>query len=297
MTAPLVIYVETQLNEKLKGDFLNNRKALARNGSATAHKITTPKSSHVYPVHFQPARGHQITPIESHNLHLVWYQGSIFIKPITPYLLSAAFREWIAEADPDVFKAAAGFMRSYTFLIKSETDYRLTNDDKAPLLPFGMDNTTEGFEKLSRFINQFSHLTDDQVSPRYSYGELRLRRLNWPVRILGIKVTYFHMHGEWGTVFMDMLAPLVAVFAVLSIFLAAMQVGLAADPSTYEDPVGTYTVACYWFSVVVLLATGTACVVFLGVMVGIYIYEQVFAYKMYKQTSPVAKASMRSGVI
>ncbi|KAH6649364.1 hypothetical protein F5144DRAFT_552753 [Chaetomium tenue] len=183
-------------------------------------------------------------------------------------------------------------MRSYTFLIRSETDYRLANDEKAPLLPFGMENTTDGFERVSRFINQFSHLTDDQVSPRYSYGELRLRRLNWLIRILGIKVTYFHMHGEWGTVFMDMLAPLVAIFAVLSIFLAAMQVGLAVDPS-----ISTYTVICYWFSVIVLLATGTASFGFLGVMVGVYIYQQVFAYKMYKQSSPEAKAKMRSGVI
>ncbi|EAQ91913.1 hypothetical protein CHGG_00148 [Chaetomium globosum CBS 148.51] len=286
MTGPLVIAAETQLNDKLKVDLLNNRKvhvAAEPVKKLTATQITTPKSSHVFPIHFQPARGHQVTPNEFHNLHLVWYQGCIFVKPIPPYLFSAAFWEWITEADPDIFKAAAGFMRSYTFLIRSETDYRLANDEKVPLLPFGMENTTDGFERFSRFINQFSQLTDDQVSPRYSYGELRLRRLNWLIRILGIKVTYFHMHGEWGTVFMDMLAPLVAIFAVLSIFLAAMQVGLAADPSISEAPARTYAVVCYWFSVVVLLATGTASLGFLGLMVGVYIYQQVFAYKMYNQ--------------
>ncbi|KAK4445382.1 hypothetical protein QBC34DRAFT_497644 [Podospora aff. communis PSN243] len=260
--------------------------------------ITTPKSSHVFPLHFQPARGHEVTPNEYHNLHLIWYHSRIFVKPIPPYLLSAAFWEWIAMADPDVFRAAAGFMRTYTRLIRSEIDYRLANDDKVPLLPFGTDNTTAGFEKFLRFINQFASLTDAEVSPRYSYGELRLRRLNWLIRVLFIKLTCFHVHGEWRTVFMSMLAPLVAIFAILSIYLGAMQVGLAADSLRSDREVSqAYVAACYWFSVVVLMLTGAASLGFIVLMLGLYVYQQVFAYRMYKSHSPQQKAEMRSGVI
>ncbi|KAK0717566.1 hypothetical protein B0T26DRAFT_645657 [Lasiosphaeria miniovina] len=331
MANPVLVRVETQLNGQLVVERVGSKKVLRRNdlhntlpgeplltldGDQLLPRlrevyltpeldrmapyfrfIATPKSSHVFPIHFQPARGHEVTPNEYHNLHLVWYQSRIFVKPIPVYLLSAAFWEWIAEADADVFTAAAGFMRTYTFLIRSETDYRLANDEKLPLLPFGTEQTTAGFEQLVNFLNQFACLTDAQVSPRYSYGELRLGRLNWLIRVLCIRVTFFHMHGEWGTVFMDMLAPLIAAFAILSIILAAMQVGLAAGSLTGPGVSQAYVSVSYWFSAAVLLITGAVSIGFLALIAGVYIYQQVFACRMYKLDSDRKKATMKSGVI
>ncbi|KAJ6256417.1 hypothetical protein Dda_8918 [Drechslerella dactyloides] len=255
--------------------------------------IVTPDSSHIFPVHFQSARGRQVLANERHSLHLVWYHDRIFVKPIAPYLLSAAFWDWIAQADPEVFKAAAGLMRSYAFLIQSEADYRLANDDRSPLLPLAMGKTTEDFEKFVRFIDQFAHLADDELSPRYSYGELRLSRLNWLIRFLFIKVTFFHVNGEWGPIFMNILAPLIAVFAVLSILLTTMQVGLAAQSSTSTDSWQAYIGVCRWFSVVVLVATTTASAGLLALMAGVLIHEQVFAYKKFH--APKGN-DMKSGV-
>jgi hypothetical protein len=61
---------------------------------------------------------------EHPGLHLVWYYDKIFIKPIPPYLLCGAFWEYIQEADKEVWKAAAGFMRTYCYLIQYEIDFR-----------------------------------------------------------------------------------------------------------------------------------------------------------------------------
>ncbi|KAK6332350.1 hypothetical protein TWF696_003068 [Orbilia brochopaga] len=241
--------------------------------------IVTLDSSHIFPVHFQSARGRQVLANERHSLHLVWYRDRIFVKPIAPYLLSAAFWEWIAEADQEVFKAVAGLMRTYTHLIQSEADYRLASDDRSPLLPLSTGKTTDDFEKFARFIDQFSRLADDELSPRYLYGELRLTRLNWLIRFLFIKVTFFHVDGEWGLIFMSLLAPLIAIFAVLSILLAAMQVGLAAEALSSTDAWQVYIGVCKWFSVVVLLATTVASAGLLAVMAGVLIHEQVFAYE------------------
>ncbi|KAK0638576.1 hypothetical protein B0T16DRAFT_462343 [Cercophora newfieldiana] len=189
------------------------------------------------------------------------------------------FWDWIVENDAEVYKAAAGFMRTYAYLIQSEIDFRLANEShgQTPLLPFGTENTTASFERFMKFISQFKSLSDAQVSPRYSYGELRLRGLNWLTRFLCIKITFFHAHGEWGTIFLEMLAPLVGVFAIISMFLAAMQVGLAADAASGQASEG-YAAACYWFSYVVLVSTAV-----------------VLSYRMYR-LSPEEKEAMRSGV-
>ncbi|EWC43666.1 hypothetical protein DRE_01553 [Drechslerella stenobrocha 248] len=274
------------LLELAGGDFLNHLRGIYLTPeldrmSPYFRFIVTPDSSRIFPIHFQSARGRRVLANERHNLHLVWYRDRIFVKPIAPYLLSAAFWEWIAEADPEVFKAAAGLMRTYTFLIRSEADYRLAINDESPLLPLSMEKSAAGFEQFVRFTNQFARLSDDEVSPRYSYGELRLSRLNWLVRLLFIKPTFFHIHGEWGPIFMEMLAPLIATFAVLSILLTAMQVGLAVQSLPDTEHWQTYISVCNWFSVIVLSATTAACVGLVAVIAGVLIHEQVFAYSKY----------------
>ncbi|KAI0438195.1 hypothetical protein F4803DRAFT_535897 [Xylaria telfairii] len=260
--------------------------------------IATPRSSHVFPLHFQAARGRKVIGNEYHRLHLVWYDDRYFVKPIAPYLFSAAFWEWIAEADMDVYRAAAGFMRTYTLLVRSESDYHLMRSDELSLLPFSMRETTT-FEQFVEFMAGFRELSDDEVSARYSYGELRLSRLNWLVRFRGAKMTYFHVHGQWRPYFMDLLAPLVAAFATLSLILSAMQVGLAVQSLSDDKTSQAYMAVCSWFSVIVLVLTTSACLGVAGLVAGVFISEQVFAYRVYqlKRQKNAKGDEIKTGVI
>lgn len=75
--------------------------------------------------------------------------------------------------EKDLSGACVGFMRSYSHLIRYQSDFEKAVTEH--LIP-SEDNNGEKitFERCARFIAPFAELEDNQVSPRYHYGELRL---------------------------------------------------------------------------------------------------------------------------
>ena len=80
---------------------------------------------------------------------------------------------------------ALGFMRTYFYLIRYELDFRKATSPELGLIPtlcYEDQNQTQPialtFETFSRFLSQFEKISDDDVSPRYSHGQLRLARVN-----------------------------------------------------------------------------------------------------------------------
>jgi hypothetical protein len=55
------------------------------------HLIATKSSSHIAALHHQFAKGRTITLTEKPGLHLIWYYGTVFIKPIPHCLLNHEF--------------------------------------------------------------------------------------------------------------------------------------------------------------------------------------------------------------
>ena len=162
------------------------------------YQVSTPRSSHVSPLHHQAVRGRTIILTERPQLHLVWYYDRIFIKPIPGYLLSWAFWSYLITQPVEVQKAAVGFMRSYSYLVYSETDFILALEkglipNTAPTVT-GKDRFT--WDSFARLITSFEDLSDDDVSPRYRYGELRLSRLNFYSRIFLRKLTFHHIDAQ-----------------------------------------------------------------------------------------------------
>ena len=97
------------------------------------------------------------------------------------------------------------------------------------------------FERFAKFIAAFHKLSDESVSPRYCYGELRLSRLNRCARIFLGKLTFHHSDAQWGAYLGRFLAPLLSLFAVLSVALGAMQVELGVQGSLHDSlPNWTY---------------------------------------------------------
>ncbi|ETN44020.1 uncharacterized protein HMPREF1541_10885 [Cyphellophora europaea CBS 101466] len=211
-------------------------------------------SSNIDPLHLQIIKGRQILLTENPQLHLLWKYNYVYIKPLPEWLLDQrVWRQYLSPLDagyhghlghadkgrnpgspsavhwPHQRQAATGFLRSYAFLVQHQSDFGIAIDHK--LLPSSLDWRT-----WTRFIVHFKRKQDHEVSQRYQYGQLRLSRLHWAVRIFGPSTApsrWFYYLPHWSTTpyLTSILAPLAFVFATLSVVLSAMQVvvGLPAD--------------------------------------------------------------------
>ncbi|MCJ1357989.1 MAG: hypothetical protein MMC33_007987 [Icmadophila ericetorum] len=99
---------------------------------------------HISPLTHQLVRGRQIIITEKPELHLVWVNDRVYIKPLPIYLLSHAFWQYYLVSNnspiPDplrchIAQAALGLLRSYARLIQHKSDFRLAQDTTHQLLP------------------------------------------------------------------------------------------------------------------------------------------------------------------
>ncbi|KAK1829435.1 hypothetical protein QBC39DRAFT_356560 [Podospora conica] len=231
--------------------------------------VQTPSYRHIMPLHHQRAHLREIVINENPGLHLVWYYDKIFVKPIPAYFYTKAFWSYIEHADPDVFRAAVGFMRSYNFLIQYEVDF--SEACRLRLVPErsgGRGHPT--YEEFCEFVEPFTQTDDDNVNRRFHYGELRLTRINRAALLFKGHLAYFHMHPQWGSVMSRILAPVVTVFAIFSVALNSMQVALQAldmteggDGERWRGLVS----ASLWFPIVLMILIAVSFLVFvLGIV-------------------------------
>ncbi|KAK3196986.1 hypothetical protein GRF29_1536g225401 [Pseudopithomyces chartarum] len=172
--------------------------------------MTTFSGANINPLHRQRIKGREIVITEEPRLHLVWIHNRIFIKPMPSYLLSQTF--WNTHLDAksskpgsshdNLCKAAAGFLRTYRYLIQHESDFHIAQQDDLRLVPRGID-----WPSFCRFISELSHIDDAAVSKRYWYGELRLTRLNFYAPLLLRKFHFEQVHGQYGDFFARLYGP------------------------------------------------------------------------------------------
>ena len=215
-------------------------------------------------------RGRSIIVAEAPHLHLVWARNLIYLKPIPRYLLSHAFWRYLAAgATPQhdaIRRAAAGFLRTYSHLVRHESDFRVARRDDLALIPAD-DGTHEiTWDRFAAFIGAFARVDDADVCPRYSYGELRLTRLNFYTRLLQGKLTFHHVDTQWASMLGSLLAPLLSVFAILSVVLSAMQVELAVPDTAGNARWAAFSSVSRWFCVVTLVVAA-AVIACLGLFV------------------------------
>lgn len=170
-----------------------------------------------------------------------------------------------SETERDIYRACAGFMRTYYHLIESEADFEMATRGDPPFLIPTKDDKGEiiTYERWVEFIEPFGRLSDNDVSPRYRYGELRLTRLNHCARLFLGELTFHHIDGQWGSYLQRCLTPLLSMFAILSIILNAMQVGLAVESldKAPHYPM-TFSYVSWWFSILTVgfAASGVFCI-------------------------------------
>ncbi len=148
-------------------------------------------------------------------------------------------------------------MRTYVYLIRYEIDFRNATSDELRLIPTTChqnQNQTIAltFEAVSQFLSQFEKINDEDVSPRYSYGQLRLARVNHLTRLVLRKWSYFPRYSRLADELGYFIAAVLAIFSVASIFLNCMQVEIAVMSLTGEETWPGFIAVSRWFPVVMM---------------------------------------------
>lgn len=244
--------------------------------------IAKPDSAHISSLTEHIVRGRNIIISEDPGLHLVWIHDRVFMKPIPKYMFSHAFWKFyltsahssIAEDERrKILRAAVGFLRTYVYPIRHKSDYILAQSDEHRLI-----SQKISFSAFIRFIEAF-RIDDGMVSPRYQFGQLRLTRLNFWIRILFFEYAYMKVHGQYGDYAARFYGPFLLIFATFSVLLAAMQVGLA---SLSTQAMGSWDVlvsVSRWFSIVTLVIVILTISLLMVALAFLGVRESSFAIK------------------
>ena len=245
------------------------------------------------PLHYQRVVGRDIIVIEQMDLHLVWDEERVFLKPIPRYLLNQDFwKDFLTckdrcaslalgyQRDESAFyddkdthqvgqvicepcklrRLANGFLGTYASLVSHENDLRIAKTSN--LVP--MEISWSQWRELVR--EWLAPEKKYDINIRYEYGELRLSRLNMIYRftflspLRGYLYEYRTYHHFWNA----NLARIAAGFAYVIIVLTAMQVGLAADLLSKNN---TFQRASYGFTIFSIVAP----LIFLGILAIVFV--------------------------
>lgn len=224
--------------------------------------MTTQSSAHISPLHHQRVKGREIILTEDPRLHLLWIDDRIFIKPLPPYLLSHVFwTTYLLPLPPQVntpfatqdsiLPSALGFLRTYVHLIRHQSDLNLA-------IHHGLLPPTVTLDAFCAFSSHFATIPDAAVSPRYSFGEMRLSRLNfWTKFLLPGRWHYMPVYRQYSAYFQRLFAPFLFIFGSVSVILSAIQVEMAVEALVDMQWRSFWGFARY-FSVVSLFLTGLA---------------------------------------
>ncbi|KAI1073353.1 hypothetical protein F5B20DRAFT_35440 [Whalleya microplaca] len=215
-------------------------------------------SSNISPLHRQLVKQRAVVVTEDPKLHLIWIHDRIFVKPLPRYILSYPF--WRDYIDKDgehagrIRRAALGYLRTYWYLIRYESDFHMAQDPSLHLIPPDVS-----WEQFCHFASDLATITDCDVSGRYAYGEIRLTRLNFYAPLLLQKSYFQRVDYQYGKYFARFYAPILFVIGLVSIVLSALQL-LAAVEQDHPTKNNQLSAVALGFGVAVIICF---CIIFL----------------------------------
>jgi hypothetical protein len=179
----------------------------------------------------------QIT--EDPSVHLLWIEGTLYLKPILAYLTSFAFWEFLMDTTGGdtssderirLIATCLGFLKTYASLVRRRSDFNLAR--RYDLLGSLGDVT---FESFIAFIASFDGVPEAAMSSRWRFGLIQLESLNFQSVIYLRRWHLNRFEARW-TVYFSRFFPLILfVFAGFSVMLSAMQVIIAAKQISDTD--------------------------------------------------------------
>lgn len=227
-------------------------------------------------LHYQHVLLRNIVPSELPRLHLVWFDRTIYIKPLPDRHLNFS---GYPDKGTDLDGLVVGFLRSYCRLIRYPVDLAIAK--KSNLI--SKDVTWEQWAAHRRKI--LFETENSHFNKRYEYGELRLNRLDIIYRLTGRGLTYFTVHRNYVSYFSQYISLFATVFAFVAIILTAMQV-LVTIPNISERLITT----SYRFSVAVLVGV---CVCF-GYILIVFLFMFLYNFFLALFARPGQEASASS---
>lgn len=229
------------------------------------------------PLHHQLLLRREVVITERMDMHLVWGQGRIFLKPIPRFLLNQRFWDRHLTCSKGLFckrstepcvhcrlrDCSTGFLVSYTALIAHESDYYIALEKR--LLP--MNTSWRQWRIFVRGLLAERDEVPSRAADRFIYGELRLNRLNLIYLFLGHSfIGYLPRWNSYGSFYRDNTELVIGSTAYCVIILSAMQVGLTttrlADNAAFQAASYGMTV----FSIVAPL--GGVALIFIVFLIG-----------------------------
>ncbi|KAJ4322674.1 hypothetical protein N0V84_004699 [Fusarium piperis] len=215
------------------------------------------------PLHRQVLSGRTILPTEQADLHLLWMDGRLFIKPCPDNATS--------------WGTAVGLLISYTQLVRRQSDLSIAHSEG--ILPEAV--TWERWIALTRAVYEKAPLGDfGLINPRFSYGELRLARINWIHRVCSKTTSvhdfawgYFNGNPDYTSFFQRNIHIITATTVYIVVVLTAMQVGLATD--RLQDSV-MFQNAAYGFTIFAIIGSVGSLAVLVFVVMGYLFFINLF---------------------
>lgn len=209
-------------------------------------------SANISPLHRQLVKGRSIVVTEDPKLHLVWIRDRIFVKPLSLYLTSYTFwQQYLGNgANAHIREAALGYLRTYFYLIRSESDFHIARDSSLHLVP--ADTT---WEQFCTFSADLAKISDENVSERYAYGEIRLTRLNFYAPLLLGKSHFQRVDYQYKEYFAQFYGPILFMIGIISVILGGLQVVVTVQgPDSLRDD-RMLSFAAFWISVTMIMCS------------------------------------------
>lgn len=234
------------------------------------------------PLHQHIVHGRKFVCTQQVDLHLLWDDTRLFVKPCPDYLLSYDFWErYLCCSNASLWATAAGVLQSYTWLIQDKSDWKIAQQE-------GILSESITWDRWVAFVSSFSGFLEVHglnVNQRFKYGNLRLARIQWIWRFRsregGLHALingYLNPYSSYRDFLKQMLAPITVATVYFALILTAMQVGLA---TTKLQESNAFQGASTWFTVLAIVGPAAAIAVLIaGVMGYVFLWNLCHAVRL-----------------
>jgi hypothetical protein len=143
-----------------------------------SHLWSAGSKDNISALHHQKVLCREVILSERSDLHLVWFDRIIYIKPLPMSFLNHNFINAVVLPDAILYGNVLGFLYSYMMLIQHASDLCLAHElglisKKIEWIPWRQFRTS--------FLDNISsgQIPRPLMNKRFEYGELRLARLNY----------------------------------------------------------------------------------------------------------------------
>lgn len=238
-----------------------------------SHLWSAGKKDNINALHHQKVLCREVVLSERSDLHLVWFDRIIYVKPLPICLLDHNFIDAIVLPDADLYSNIFGFLYSYTMLIQHTSDLSLAHE-------LGLIHKKIEWKSWKEFRTTFhNNILSNRVprtlmNKRFEYGELRLTRLNYIYRLSFRGLKYFTTHREYTTYLQEYTAAGITLFAFVTVALTAMQVVVGLNEVSQA-----LIETSYWFSIVVLFVVAIFSVAVSLIFIILFLVNATLAIK------------------